>query len=139
MALQNDNSCCHGAGLIIVCCTTMKILLILRSQKVPVPGRWAAPGGNVKVGEDELDAALRRARDVLGSLPEDLSIEEEPSRWHTPSICFATYLGTTSGRDWEPVLNWEADDWGWFDLRRLPKPIIAGTVSAIEDFFAIES
>jgi 8-oxo-dGTP pyrophosphatase MutT (NUDIX family) len=111
----------------------MNILLVKRSNEVSMPGVWAAPGGGVEPDETEPEAVFREGDEELGGLPEDLWLEEEPSRWDSPYVCFATFLGTTSDVRWKPHLNWENSEWKWFNPRRLPRPIMPGTQKAVED------
>lgn len=123
-----------GAGLLIVRTTDMKILLLRRSEMVTKSGYWAAPGGGVEAGETEKDAAIREGYEELGGLPEDLRIEEEAS-WYAegPFFAFATFMATTADRNWTPRINPEHDQWGWFDPRKLPSPIMPGTQKVVKE------
>lgn len=133
MTSQRRSDRHRGAGILIVRMADMKILLIKRSREVPLAGYWGVAGGKVEPGEIEPESAVRECQEELGGLPQDLWMDEDPSRWDGPSVCFATFLGTTADRHWEPVLNFENDDWGWFSPRRLPTPWMPSTMKAIED------
>lgn len=123
-----------GAGLLIVRLPDEKILLVKRSDEVTMPGYWAAPGGSVEEGEVEIEGAVREGEEELGGLPGDIRIDEEPSEWSDGvSFRFVTFLGVTSDRSWEPEINWENDDWRWFNPSRLPRLVMPGTHKAIQD------
>ena len=121
------------AGLLIVRIADMKILLIKRSKLVNLPGFWAIPGGKVEFGEPQIEAALREGEEELGCLPWDLQVEEIPAVCDDCAICFSVFLGTTQDCDWKPVINWESDQWGWFDVRKLPYPLMTCNLEVIEE------
>ncbi len=88
------------------------------------PGVWGIPGGRVEPNEAEEFAAISETEEELGKIPfvefVDLDILK------SGEFEFFTFLTIARGddvADWEPTLNWENDDWGWFDGRALPGSI----------------
>lgn len=131
----------YGAGLVIHNPANGKVLMARRAASSTYPGYWDFPGGGLEAGEGPLDAAIREGIEELGSLPR-LKIDINPA-WYTPShdFAFASFLAhlDPSRQIWEPVINQEHDDWGWFSLNRLPDPIIPGPIEAIQKFFGKRS
>lgn len=127
----------RGAGLLILNPETGQILMTRRSQDSTYPGYWDFPGGGVEQGENQFDAAIREAVEELGSLPR-LRIKTNPV-WWLPSadFSFASFLAQLepSRQAWEPVLNPEHDEWGWFYPDDLPEQTIPGAIHAINEFF----
>lgn len=125
-----------GAGLLIVLPKDSSVLLLRRSEEMSKPGFWGVPGGSGEAGEEPEEAALREAREELGGLPRIRLLPAEPF-WHArgPFFVFATFLAEfAAGQElWRPRLNPESDDWGWFDSRSLPSPLMSGARLAIFD------
>jgi 8-oxo-dGTP diphosphatase len=125
----------RGAGLLIVRPKDEKILLVKRAADLRSPGHWGVPGGHMEPGETEAETALREGIEELGGLPLlEVHAATEPS-WHAPGpfFAFATFLAVLAEEDWEPRLNLENVDWGWFDPGRLPSPLMPGTRKALKD------
>jgi len=113
----------RAAGLLIVR-GDGKILLAKRSEEVLDPGVWGVPGGRIEPGEDPLDAAIAETVEEMGSLPPVKAVAHDVYRsggfeyW-----TFIVRMSTTNAQKWRPKLNWENDDWGWFDPDDLPEPL----------------
>lgn len=86
------------------------------------PGLWGLPGGRVEPGETDFEAATREGVEELWSLPPMEIIGESSTKTgeFTYTAFHAVMLWATA-EAWEPVLNWEHDDWGWFSTKKLPK------------------
>jgi 8-oxo-dGTP pyrophosphatase MutT (NUDIX family) len=112
----------HAAGALLIAEDTGRVLLAQRSQLVDRPGLWALPGGGVEPGETPAEGALRELWEEVGW---DGPVELYPAGTRRASRGGATYhsfLGLVP-TEFEPVLNWESSDAGWFDPEDLPSPI----------------
>lgn len=126
-----------GAGLLIFRPQDGKVLMTRRSPGESSPGYWDFTGGGVEPGETEIQAAIREGREELGGLP-GLRINPEPVWWApSPFFAFALFLAEmeASGEPWEPVLNAEHDQYGWFSPRQLPAPTLEGAIAGVQYFF----
>ncbi len=127
----------YGSGLLIVRPSDGKILLTRRSKSQSSPGYWDFAGGKVEQGESHLQAAVREAREELGDLPA-LKVDTEPVWWSpNPFFAFSIFLAQmdASGEGWEPVLNPEHDQYGWFQPDDLPMPSLPGVHAGVRYFF----
>lgn len=117
----------EAAGILCIARDTGRVLLLLRSAYVNDPHYWAHPAGAIDPYEDPADGAQREFREETGATPpmKLLSHEEKEVR---PGFIFHTFVVETP-REFEPRLNWENDDWGWFDLDDLPTPLHPGMES----------
>lgn len=111
-----------------------RILLVLRSQDVLDPGVWGIPGGGIKPGQDAEDGARRETYEELGELP-SLKIVKK-NVYKSGEFQYTTFLAKVSEKDvrsWQPVLNWENDEWGWFLVDDLPSPLHPNVRKAIRE------
>lgn len=121
----------YGAGLLLVARSSERVLLLQRSDAVSEPGYWALPGGKVDEGESPRSAAVRELEEEAG-YDGALTVLKEPIFiYEDIGLEFRTYFGYVE-REFEPHLNWESDDAGWFLLRELPKPLHPGVVSLMK-------
>lgn len=113
----------EGAGALLVARGTGRVFLVLRSAKVRNPGTWGPPGGAMEEGESPQQGAAREIREEVGyGGPLDL----RPGHVFTaPGFTYHNFVGLVGG-EFEPVLNWESSDAGWFDLDALPGPLHFG-------------
>ncbi len=110
-----------------------KVLMLQRSGSVMGTG-WGIPGGRIEEGDTIVDTLRHEALEEMGGLPKgsfsgrkyvfrlalvpgdtyeesgDLVTVEEPGEDFT----YTTLEYVTTEEDWEPELNWEHDDFGWF-------------------------
>jgi 8-oxo-dGTP pyrophosphatase MutT (NUDIX family) len=104
------------------------ILLLKRSGEVVSPYVWGVPGGAIPVDSrtghpmDPLQSALKEAREEMGRLPpggdaqpSDVHVAEDPIS-HFRYTTYSIELAEVAFFGWEPRLNWEHDDWGWFTV-----------------------
>lgn len=111
-------------------------------------GTWGINGGKVDHGEDPKKSAIRETQEEAcgnGPLPkgkftgktyvfktplgpEDYidgddyrSPDENRYAEEGEEFTYTTYHYLVEDDEWEPELNWEHDDWDWFDLDNLPK------------------
>jgi 8-oxo-dGTP pyrophosphatase MutT (NUDIX family) len=101
-----------------------RVLLLLRSDRVLDPGVWGIPGGAVSVSDDLQRGALREVREEIGGIPAN-AYPYDRVVLHAQdgtAFTFTTFVWGVPRDDaeaFEPVLNWESDDWGWFSQEDL--------------------
>ena len=115
----------QAAGAVIYCPATHRILLGLRSQHVMEPGTWAGFGGKVEQGEDIEEAMLREVYEETELHPADVTGVQLVWTFKDKSFSYFNYLITVA-EEFEPMLSWETDEAGWFDLEDLPQPLHFG-------------
>lgn len=123
----------RAAGLLIERIDTGHILLVLRSGEVMDPGLWGIPGGRVEAGEDDLEGAFMEAEEELGALPDVQVVGQTEMK--SGDFTYTTFHALMPGpiaKLWEPVLNWENDEWKWFSKKRLPRDVHPGVKDALK-------
>jgi len=107
---------------------TNHILLVLRSALVNEPGTWGLVGGKVDEDEDVSSAVRRDTKEELGYAG---NVKLIPSHvFKADAFEFYNFLGVIP-EEFTPRLDWENDDFGWFDLQDLPSPLHFGVHSLL--------
>ena len=100
-----------------------KILLVRRNIE-PFKGYWVLPGGHVEYGERVEDAIAREMKEELGvsvRIKGLVGVYSDPKRDpRGQTITIAFLLERTSG---EIQIDWEASEYKFFSLDRLPRKI----------------
>lgn len=128
----------QGAGLLLT--TGEKVLLLLRSDEVEEPGTWGISGGAVRrdsdtgAHQDLKSAALQEAREEMGRVPPHRIVGQWVYR--EGSFRYTTLVGLVDPDlpdQWEPRLNWESDDFGWFTIEEVAElDLHFGVVALLE-------
>lgn len=119
----------EGAGALLVARGTGRVFLVLRSAKVKNPGTWGLPGGALEQGEAPKAGAARELMEETGYTgPLDL---RSAHRFRAPDFTYHNFVGLVEG-EFEPILNWESDSAGWFDLDALPGPLHFGVSEMLQ-------
>jgi 8-oxo-dGTP pyrophosphatase MutT (NUDIX family) len=109
----------QGAGFLLICPSTKRILLALRNEGEPT---WANFGGSVEKFEAPLQCAKRELVEEAGFL--------EGQHYHLTSkrpidiskyinFVYRCYLGIVE-HEMDPVLNYEHTTFQWFSLDEIP-------------------
>jgi 8-oxo-dGTP pyrophosphatase MutT (NUDIX family) len=138
-----------GAGVILFCPATQRILLVRRSSDITSwPLTWAGVGGAMEPGETPVQTARREVQEEIGynihgpmtllyvwknpNLEAILKKKKagyysgEVSSSKPPFIAYYNFMAEVP-LEFEPALNWENDQSGWFDpFINLPKPLHPG-------------
>jgi len=120
-----------GAGILFICSEDNTCLLALRSSGVNEPGTWGVPGGAIEKGESPEIGAEREVKEEFGSLPSSF---EEVTRTKFKSdndfeyTTFIYDISKDEKRNWSKriKLNWENDQFKWFDFSTLPSNLHFG-------------
>lgn len=97
-----------------------KVLLIKRGSKsATYPDTWAFPGGKIDKDESPLQAASRESFEEVGYSPSSaLSI----GAINSAGVKFHSFF--SKGPQFDVNINDESSDYGWFDINKLPTPMI---------------
>lgn len=107
----------RAAGIMFMAADTGRIMLGLRSRRVMEGGTWGVFGGKLEGDESAAEGAARESEEETG-----ISVDV--------SSLLTLYVFSDSKADFQyttmlcivpdeilPELNWEHDDFGWFDPR----------------------
>jgi len=125
----------QGAGAIIVCKDTNRILLPLRSEWVLEPNTWGTWGGAVDRDEAPVEAAIRELEEETGYDGKiiDTSLiytyDSGDFKYHT----FAVVVP----KEFEPELNWETEEAKWVDFGKWPTPLHFGLEEVLKNAKAL--
>lgn len=101
----------------------LKVLLIKRGI-APFKGKWALPGGFVRVGEDVEKSAKRELEEETGLKNiylEQLYTFGQPKRDPREHVITISYFALVNLIDHSPAADTDADHAAWFSLDDLPK------------------
>lgn len=120
------------AGALIQDQQTGDIFLIKRNDKTP---KWAMVTGKIDEGEEPIDALEREMYEELFIRPEKgkvrlnyKGVESFPAQ----NMELYYFEGFVNGK-FNPILDEENLDYGWFSLEDLPSPLIGGLYGKIKD------
>lgn len=113
-----------GAGAVIVCRETGRLLIPKRSAFVNEPGTWGTWGGAIDEGENPREAVKRELEEESGYYGE-MKIVPLHVFEHNSGFKYYNFLILVE-EEFEPQLNWETERYGWFNLNELPKPLHFG-------------
>ena len=107
----------YGAGILFVCPSTKKVLLLLRAEGGEDANVWCSLGGKGELGETPMETAVREVWEEGQIGPKQYKLVEEPLRinQNTPTFKFITYLGLVD-QEFSPVINYEHTDAKWFSF-----------------------
>lgn len=100
----------------------LKVLLIKRGIE-PFKGRWALPGGFVRVGEDVEQSAKRELKEETGLSNvylEQLFTFGQPNRDPREHVITVSYFALVNLIDHPPLADTDAEHAAWFSVDDLP-------------------
>lgn len=110
-----------AAGVLIVARNTGRYFLMKRGTMGKHPLTWAMPSGELEIGERPLDGLKREMSEETQINPEIVSYHYVHTEKDGEKD-FYYYAGFTD-TEFEPTLNEENLDWGWFEKDDLPRPL----------------
>lgn len=124
----------RGAGILPVCFNDGTIFLVQRSMHVKFSLHWSVVGGMIEPNEEPYNAAIRECLEELKILPKfDVLIgttEFIDNNFHYTTFIYSVSL--QEKEKWNPQLNWENDDYGWFSINKLPGRLHPGLIWTLE-------
>lgn len=119
-----------AAGAPILAKSTRRMLIAHRAEGTLQPHTWGTWGGAVDHGETAMQTVTREVREEAGYQGE---FEATPLYVfeHASGFRYSNFL-VVVGEEFEPVLNWETQGYGWFEFGFWPDPLHFGLVNLLE-------
>lgn len=121
----------QGAGCIVMAEESGRVLLALRSQQVLEPGTWGNWGGAVPEGVAPRAHALKELYEETGYQGPITNVQQMHV-FEKGTFRYTNFLVVVPN-EFEPSLNWEADDYQWCTLEEWPQPLHYGLKALFED------
>lgn len=143
-----------ASGILFVCSEDNTVLLLKRSNLVHNGGTWGIPGGAIaELGENYysesneedpqedlfISSAKTETLEELGSLPTSFK-EIGQTIFRDENFTYKTFvydLSLKEKKGWTAniVLNWENDNYRWFDINNLPANIHPGVLYSLNQLY----
>ena len=94
-------------------------------------GEWAQPGGHLEAGETPEGAAVRECEEEIGGCPDGIRWAVRRNSIPKGKGIFTCFLQDVA-QPFEPELNDEHTNWGWFSPDALPQPMHRKVSETIE-------
>lgn len=128
---KNRNNRKYG-GVLLICEETNNFLLLKRCKEASNPGTWSIVSGGIEKGESTLEGVKRELMEETQIDSKDIRYELFEKQY---DICnFDFYLGYCP-KEYQCNLDPENDDWGWFNMENLPKPLFPTLYSSLVRIF----
>lgn len=115
-----------GAGCLILCPKTERVLLNLRAANKSHNLKWGLWGGMIEQDENPKDTVLRELEEEAGFLPEISRFYPfDVYQSRDNNFIFYTFVCVVED-EFVPVLNEESDGYAWINLGVWPKPMHHG-------------
>jgi len=116
-------------GVLLICGKTNKFLLGQRGKKVNFPNTWSLFGGKIENGETILEGVKRELYEETNIKSDNIIYEFFETQWEM-GYPYHFYIGYCN-EEYVCELNEENQDWGWFDINDLPKPLFPTLFSSL--------
>jgi len=115
-----------AAGALVLARSTSRLLIAHRAEGTLQAGTWGTWGGAVDAGETPAQTVSRELREEAGF---EFEFEFESHALmifeHDTGFTYANFLVIVD-HEFNPVLNWETQNFGWFDYGDWPSPLHFG-------------
>lgn len=135
-----------AAGIAFICLDDSSLFLCLRSKTSTFSNTWGIPGGKIESEESAIDAAIREIQEELGSSPDVSGCEVlDAVIFDSNVLNYTTFIVNLTLKEkmqWQPKLNKEHEDFGWFKVSELPSnlhPGVKQTFPIIKDILAFSN
>jgi len=113
-----------AAGALVLARSTSRLLIAHRAEGTLQAGTWGTWGGAVDAGETLVEAVTRELREEAG-FKDDFDSHPLMVFEHDTGFTYANFLVIVD-HEFEPVLNWETQNFGWFNYGDWPNPMHFG-------------
>jgi len=113
-----------AAGALVLARSTSRLLIAHRAEGTLQAGTWGTWGGAVDAGETPVDAVTRELREEAG-FKDDFDSHPLMVFEHDTGFTYSNFLVIVD-HEFEPVLNWETQNFGWFNYGDWPDPLHFG-------------
>ncbi len=121
-----------AAGAIVVSVLSGRFLIAQRAKGTLQPGTWGTWGGAIDAGETTLDAVIREFREETAYTRDPIDILPLYVFEHETGFRYSNYLVVVD-QEFEPILNWEMQQYGWFEFGDWPDPLHFGLYQLLKD------
>jgi len=120
-------------GVLLIDTTSNNFLLCQRGKNVTFANSWSLFGGKIERDEDVLDGVKRELYEESKINPKNVIFKlfEVQNDMGYP---YYFYLGFCNGK-LKCQINEENQDWGWFSMENLPKPLFPTLYSSLVRIF----
>ena len=118
-------------GVLLIC--GEKFLLGQRNKDGSFPNCWSLFGGKIEEGESILEGIKRELYEETGIESNNIRYTPFEEQWGM-GYPYYFYLGYCD-EEYECKLNHENQDWGWFDMNTIPKPLFPTLFSSLTRIF----
>jgi len=120
-------------GVLLIDINSNSFLLGQRSKGVSFANSWSLFGGKIEEGEDILEGVKRELFEETKITPKNVIFKlfEIQNDMGYP---YYFYLGFCNGK-LKCQINEETQDWGWFTIENLPKPLFPTLYSSLVRIF----
>ena len=121
-----------AAGALVVSERTGRFLIAHRAKGTLQPGTWGTWGGAIDAGETALDAVIRELQEETAYVSDPRDILPLYVFNHETGFRYSNFL-VVIDQEFEPVLNWEMQHYGWFCFGDWPNPLHFGMRQLLKD------
>ena len=121
-----------AAGALVVSERTGRFLIAHRAKGTLQPGTWGTWGGAIDAGETALDAVVREIKEETAYASDPIDILPLYVFEHETGFRYSNFLVVVD-QEFKPILNWEMQQYGWFDFGDWPGPLHFGLNQLLKD------
>ncbi len=113
-----------AAGALICARSTSRLLIAHRAEGTLQAGTWGTWGGAVDAGETAVETVARELHEEAG-FEGDFDAHPLMVFEHDTGFTYSNFLVVVKD-EFDPVLNWETQNFGWFTYGDWPDPLHFG-------------